>query len=233
VLLPEGESDPADLVRSVLGFVPTWLDTHTATVLRLRGLFDDDFLSQHAGKDGFAHLFSSIDVPARLQGRNAVHAALYLWAKTVLPEYILTVLGDRMEMAHSVEGRVPFLDHHVAEYLHRVPVAMKIRGTTEKYILREAVKDVVTEAVYERQKHPFLSPPATLHPGKELHTFLQDTLRGSGVDDVPFLDRKKISSYLDGLLEDEMDFGARIVADQVLTLALSCVLLQEGLGLEA
>ena len=36
-------------------------------------------------------------------------------AKTVLPNFILTFLGDRMEMAHSIEGRVPFLDHHVAE----------------------------------------------------------------------------------------------------------------------
>lgn len=233
VLLPEGESDPADIVRSMLGFVPTWLDTHTGTVLRLRKLYDDDFLNEHVGKDGFAHLFSSIDVPSRLQGRNAVHAALYLWAKTALPDYILTVLGDRMEMAHSVEGRVPFLDHHVAEYLHGVPVALKIRGMTEKYILREAVKDVITDTVYRRQKHPFLSPPATLHPEEELHTLMQDTLRGSAVDVVPFLDRRKVSAFLDGLAEKEMDFGARIVADQVLTLALSSVFLQQGLGLQS
>lgn len=44
-------------------------------------------------------------------------------------------LGDRMEMAHSVEGLVPFMDHHVAEYLQNVPVSLKIRDVTEKYIL--------------------------------------------------------------------------------------------------
>ena len=54
--------------------------------------------------------------------------------------YVLTNLGDRMEMAHSIEGRVPFMDHHVAEYLRTIPVALKIRGMTEKYILREAMK---------------------------------------------------------------------------------------------
>ena len=69
-----------------------------------------------------------------------MHSALYLWAKTVLPHYILSNLGDRMEMSHSVEGRVPFMDHNVAEYLQRVPVSLKIRGMTEKYILREAVQ---------------------------------------------------------------------------------------------
>ena len=44
-----------------------------------------------------------------------MHQSLYLWSKTLLPGYVLTMLGDRMEMAHSVEGRVPFLDHHVVE----------------------------------------------------------------------------------------------------------------------
>lgn len=234
ILMPAGEVDPADLVREMLGFVPTWMDTHTGTMLRLRKLYRDDFLEEHAGRDGFTHLFSSLDVPARLQGRNAVDAALYLWAKTALPGYILTVLGDRMEMAHSVEGRVPFLDHHVAEYLHQVPVSMKIQGMTEKYILREAVKDVITDTVYTREKHPFLSPPATLHPDEELHSLLQDTLRSEAVDAVPFLDRRKITDFLDNLpTAEDMDFGERIVADQVLTLSLSCVFLQEGLGLEA
>ena len=50
-----------------------------------------------------------------LAGRDPLHQSLYMWAKTVLPGYILTMLGDRMEMAHSIEGRVPFLDHHVVE----------------------------------------------------------------------------------------------------------------------
>ena len=45
----------------------------------------------------------------------ALNQSLYIWSKTMLPNYILSNLGDRMEMAHSVEGRLPFLDHHVAK----------------------------------------------------------------------------------------------------------------------
>ena len=86
----------------------------------------------------------------------------YLWAKTGLPTYNLTMLGDRMEMAHSIEGRVPFLDHHGVEVIRSQPVAQKIRGMTEKCVLREAVRDVVSDTVYRRQKHLFLSPPR--HP---------------------------------------------------------------------
>ncbi len=60
-------------------------------------------------------LLDGLDVPGQLAGREPVNQSLYLWSKAVLPNYILAVLGDRMEMAHSVEGRVPFLDHHVVE----------------------------------------------------------------------------------------------------------------------
>jgi len=48
---------------------------------------------------------------------------------------------------------------------------------TEKYVLREAVRDVITGTVYRLQKHPFLSPPATLSPDEIFHTYVQDTLR--------------------------------------------------------
>jgi asparagine synthase (glutamine-hydrolysing) len=156
-----------------------------------------------------------------------------MWAKTILPNYILSNLGDRMEMAHSVEGRVPFMDHHVAEYLHRVPVSLKIRGMTEKYILREAVKDVLTTTVYERQKHPFLSPPATLNPTQPLNLLMQDTLRGSSLANVPFLDQKKVIAALDGVSDPRADIGHRTVMDQVLTMALSLTFMHEGLGLSA
>jgi asparagine synthase (glutamine-hydrolysing) len=66
-----------------------------------------------------------------------VHQSLYLWSKTLLPTYILTVLGDRMELAHSIEGRVPFLDHHLVEVIRSQPLRQKINGMTEKFVLRE------------------------------------------------------------------------------------------------
>ena len=233
LLLPEGDGDTGTICTSLLGCVPSWLEAMGGTASRTRGLMRDDFLEPHRGTDVVGTLLSSLDVERRLKGRNAVHSALYLWAKTVLPHYILSNLGDRMEMSHSIEGRVPFMDHHVAEYLQRVPVSMKIRGMTEKYILREAVKDVITKTVYERQKHPFLSPPATLHPDQPLHALMQDTLRGSATANVPFLDQKKVVAALDGLTKPGADAGHQVVMDQVLTLALSFVFMHEGLGLSA
>ena len=88
-----------------------------------------------------------------------MNQSLYLWAKVMLPNYVLTFLGDRMEMAHSIEGRLPFLDHHVVELARDLPLDQKIRGTVEKYVLREAARPVLTATVYARQKHPFTTPP--------------------------------------------------------------------------
>jgi asparagine synthase (glutamine-hydrolysing) len=233
LLLPEGDGETSPVCGTLLGCVPSWIEAMAGTSSRMHALMRDDFIEPRRGSDPIGTLLSSLDVERRLKGRNAVHSALYLWAKTLLPHYILSNLGDRMEMSHSIEGRVPFMDHHVAEYLQRVPVSLKIRGMTEKFILREAVKDVVTKTVYERQKHPFLSPPATLHPEEPLHALMQDTLRSSAASNVPFLDQKKLVAALDGVAKPDSPFGHPVVMDQVLTLALSFVFMQEGLGMSA
>ena len=229
LLMPEGNTSVSRVAASVLEFVPTWLEALGGAAIRMHDLMSDDFVAAHRDIDIAGTFLSSIDVKGRIEGRNAVHGALYLWAKTALPHYILSNLGDRMEMAHSVEARVPFMDHHVAEYLQNVPVSMKIRGMTEKYILREAVKDVITPTVYARQKHPFLSPPSTHHPDAPLHQLMQDTLRSGATRNVPFLDQKKLIAALDGVSQD--DPGAAAVIDLTLTTAMSYVFMHEGLGL--
>jgi asparagine synthase (glutamine-hydrolysing) len=139
------------------------------------------------------------------------------------------MLGDRMEMGHSIEGRVPFLDHKVVETLVSQPVHMKVRGMTEKYVLREAVKDVITDTVYRRQKHPFLSPPATLNPEDTFHTFVEDTLRGKAFGSIPFFDQAAVVDLLDRL--PAMDVGARTANDQVLMQLVSMSVLNERFGM--
>jgi asparagine synthase (glutamine-hydrolysing) len=134
-------------------------------------------------------------------------------------------------MAHSIEGRVPFLDHRLVELIRSQPVHMKIKGMTEKYVLREAVRDVITDTVYRRQKHPFLSPPATLTPDESFHTFVQDTLRGPQFASMPFFDQRQVVDLLDRL--PHMDTGARVANDQVLMLLVSMCVLHEGFGLAA
>jgi asparagine synthase (glutamine-hydrolysing) len=75
------------------------------------------------------------------------------------------MLTDRMTMAHSLEGRAPFLDHHLAELAATLPVACKLHGRTLKYILRRAAAPDLPEAVLCRPKQGFMFPLAAWMKG--------------------------------------------------------------------
>jgi asparagine synthase (glutamine-hydrolysing) len=228
ILMPDGDGLPLGSIRTMLGgFAPTWIEAMAASGAKMRGLLSADLLAQLGQRDPYALFAGNMDV-SRLEGRDPVHQAQYLWAKSVLPMFILCVLGDRMEMAHSVEGRVPFLDHRVAEIAAATPVHQKIRGTVEKHVLREAARGVLTETVYRRQKHPFFGPPATTTPGTRLHERAQDTLRRS-LRSIPFYDADAVLALLDRL--PAIDTAMRTALDPVILSMLSVVALQEGFGL--
>ena len=61
-------------------------------------------------------------------------------------------------MANSVEGRFPFLDHRVIEFANRLPPKLKMRGLTEKYLLKKSVKGLLPESVRTRTKQPYRAP---------------------------------------------------------------------------
>jgi len=231
LLLPHGEARPLDNVKRILGFVPSWIETFSARAVKMHNLLSADFVSQFGQRESYHALLSGIDVRSQLAGRDPVNQSLYLWSKTLLPTYILTMLGDRMEMGHSIEGRVPFLDHHVVEVISSLPVNQKIHGMTEKYVLRQAVRDVITDTVYRRQKHPFLSPPATLNPKEKLSVLMNDTLRGPALASIPFFDQRRVVQLLDSL--NTMDEGSRVANDQILMILVSACVLQQGFGLAA
>lgn len=84
--------------------------------------------------------------------------AQYLETKNLLPGYILSSQGDRVAMAHSIEGRFPFLDHRVIEFCSRLPLHYKIKGLNEKYILKESMKDLLPKVIVKRSKQPYLAP---------------------------------------------------------------------------
>jgi asparagine synthase (glutamine-hydrolysing) len=231
LLLPDGDIGPVDRVRRVLGYVPSWIETFSSRGVKMRPLLSRALLERYGPTEGTYPILDDIDVGGQLTGRDPLHQSLYLWSKTVMAGYILTMLGDRMEMAHSIEGRVPFLDHRLVELIRSQPVNQKIRGMTEKYVLREAVRDVITDTVYRRQKHPFLSPPATLSPDGTFHTYVQDILRGPVLASMPFFDQRQVVQLLDSL--PSMDTGARTANDQVLMLLVSMCVLHERFGLAA
>ncbi len=224
-MLPWGESLPLGSLVRTLGFVPAFLEAKGTLGRRAHALLSDDFLREFADSDPFHRLLADFDVTGQLAGRHPIHQSLYLWNRLALSGYILRTLGDGTEMAHSVEGRVPFLDHHLFESVRQLPPSLLIRGATEKYILREAVRPWVTPTLYHRQKHPFLAPPLALCGSRGAYGLVQDTLRGSGLAAFPFFDRQRVLTWLDSLTQATPE--EQRAADPVLMLVLCAALLQE------
>ncbi|KAK6207424.1 asparagine synthetase [Colletotrichum tabaci] len=81
------------------------------------------------GLDAYAAMVDALPADARqnmLTRWHALHSALYLYLKTSMANMVLTCLGDRSEMAHSIEARLPFLDHELAEYVNGLPPSVKM-----------------------------------------------------------------------------------------------------------
>jgi asparagine synthase (glutamine-hydrolysing) len=218
-----GRVAPLDTVRRRLGFAPYWMELRAFSARSLQTLMAKEFVERFSRLDCYRTSIGEIDVPARLAGRHPLNQALYLDAKIRLPSYILTMLSDRMEMAHSVEGRLPFLDHHVVETMSAQPVSQKIRGSTGKHVLREAMRDVVSDTVYSRPKKPFVTPPAMQRRQERLHTLIQDMLRGPALAAIPYLDRRRIVAFLDQLPSFD-DKGLSRCEPVLMRLASACVL---------
>lgn len=226
LLLAEGSfNESLNVVQRLLGFVPSWISVCAEGFSKSSSLYAKDFSEQFAQSDTYRQFFNAIDIIGQLANREPVHQSLYLWSKTMLPNYLFRLLGDGVEMANSIEGRLPFLDHKLVEMLVNIPVALKINGMTEKYILKEAAKPFITNTMYQRQKHPFLAPPSTFKPNEPMQQLIQDTLRSSGMAKIPFYNHYAIIELLNYL--PKIEGNQRAAVDLVLTKLLSVYFLQE------
>ena len=105
--------------------------------------------------------------------RSPIDRILDLDITTYLPS--LLVVEDRMSMAHSLEDRVPILDHRIAELASKIPGRLKIRALTLKRILRAHATGLLPKDMLERRKIGFLVPLAEWLQGP-LRGFLEETL---------------------------------------------------------
>ena len=106
--------------------------------------------------------------------QDFVDQMLYVDAKTFLPDLNLAY-SDKLSMACSLEVRVPFLDNEVVDLLLRIPPELKIKGSTQKYILRQAMKGILPDSVLRRRKAGFGLPVRSWLKG-DLSEMLGDLL---------------------------------------------------------
>jgi asparagine synthase (glutamine-hydrolysing) len=123
---------------------------------RATRFFSAELRAQIAHYDALEDLRGRL--PAGFRAWHPLSQAQYLETAFLLPGYILSSQGDRMAMAHGVEGRFPFLDHRVVEFAARIPPRLKLKGLQEKYILRRTLGALLPASIAARPKQPYLAP---------------------------------------------------------------------------
>jgi len=164
-----------------------------------------DLLAPEQLEDAYRHLISLFDArdtadlytndfrralasaPASSNEQAIVHSrapflnrVLYLQFAHWLSEDILTK-QDKMSMAHAIEGRVPFLDHELVEFVLRVPPSLKIRNGQSKFLLREYARRLLPAQVTSRRKMPFYVPLEKYAAEPVFQEMLEDTLSPRGL----------------------------------------------------
>ena len=158
---------PQDVSSPLFSHLPRWELTS-----RLKRFFSRDFQSLLEGQDPYADCLATL--PAGYGRWRHFCQAQYLESSMLLPGYILSSQGDRVAMAHSVEGRYPFLDHRLVEFAARIRPRLKMKAMEEKHILKRAAGHLVPREVVARTKQPYRAPDAKSFFGDDTRPLRHD-----------------------------------------------------------
>lgn len=181
-------------VRRTLGFIPSFLALAAASFLRpeVPAMMRREL---RPNVDPLETLLASLDLE-QLRGREAARQSAYLQLRTYFASYNLNVLGDRMEMAHGVEGRLPFLDHVFFETARALPAAACFRDPLDKAPVRELARSLIPEDVATRPKWAFVAPDVMKDRGR-LGELVRDVLHGPTLRDHTLYDQKAVLEALE------------------------------------
>jgi len=175
--------DAQDLASPFFSHLPRWQLT-----ARIKSFFSEQVKHELSDYEGYEELQEAL--PDGYSRWPSFCQAQYLETVHLLPGYILSSQGDRMTMAHSVEGRYPFLDHRVIEFTQALSPALKMHVLTEKYLLKRASKGMLPPAVIQRPKQPYRAPDGASFIGPNSPEFVaellsEERIRRDGIFDPP------------------------------------------------
>ena len=149
---------------------------------------------RHAINDcGFDAMLA--DTASASGAEHPLNRVLYQDFKLYLEGDVLTKT-DRASMAASLETRVPLLNVDVLSYLERVPLALKLRGLTRKYVLRRAVADLLPRSIIRRRKRGF-SIPIAAWLNDDLRTLAHEYLYESRLQREGIFNPPEVARLLD------------------------------------
>jgi len=135
---------------------------------------------------------------------------LCLDINTYLVDDLLT-LTDRMSMLHSLEVRVPFLDHELVEFCFSIPSKYKLRGINKKYLLKKAFSDLLPGRILHRSKKGF-SVPLVLWFRNSLSGYLQKVLSPEVNNRIGFFNQGVIDQLINEHMQGKNNHHSRLWA---------------------
>jgi asparagine synthase (glutamine-hydrolysing) len=135
------------------------------------------------------------DAWAAASGSHVVDVMLEVDATTYLPDDLIAKV-DIATMAHSLEARSPLLDHELMEFAASLPADMKVRGTEKKWLLREALRGTIPDAILDRPKQGF-SVPISDWFRDELRDWVREVLLDPGTVGRGWFEPRVVEGLLD------------------------------------
>jgi asparagine synthase (glutamine-hydrolysing) len=127
--------------------------------------------------------------------RDPLAETLHVDAQLALPDDMLQYF-DRTSMAHSLELRVPFLDHELVELCAQIPTTLKVRGRTTKYILKSAARGLVPDRIIDKRKIGFFHASIGRWFNAQLEGSVYDYLLGGSRASSEFLDQAELERMI-------------------------------------
>lgn len=136
------------------------------------------------------------DLPPGFAAWGSLERAAWLELTTLLSPYLLAAQGDRVAMAHGVEGRFPFLDHRVFELATALPAVRKLDGMRDKVALRELAAEVLPPEVAARPKQPYRAPEVAPFCGPGRPGWVDELLSPAGLAEAEIWDERRVSGLV-------------------------------------
>ena len=163
----------------------------TATV---KALLRPEVAAQLEDRDALERLRS--ELPEGFGRLSSLERAGWLEVATLLEPYLLSTQGDRVAMAHGVEGRFPFLDHRVAAHATALPPDRKLDGLRDKVALRELAAQVLPAEIAERPKQPYRAPEVAPFFAPESPGWVHELLAPDALDEVGLWDPERVAGLV-------------------------------------
>jgi asparagine synthase (glutamine-hydrolysing) len=178
-----------DTEQPAYSHMPRWRNTE-----RLKRLFSSGLKEALYGYDSKPELDALLD--PNLASWPLLSRAQYLEVQTFLTPYLLSAQGDRVAMAHAIEGRFPFLDYRLVEFAATIPPRMRMRGLDEKHILKRAVKDLLPADIRQRAKRPYRAPISAAFGGDDAPEYVASLLAPAAIAAAGYFNPVAVSRLL-------------------------------------